>query len=125
MVPGLQVYAPFLSAGKAVVDAEFEVMDLTLCNSTEAESIDFIVKVCHPHGGPFEGSVLTAGAFYRLRLLLLTLLLTLKTHVLGGQMTRNYSSVVVGFGGGVVGDAAVTATGVSAAVLCGSGNHYQ
>ncbi|CAM9696762.1 unnamed protein product, partial [Laminaria digitata] len=38
------IYEPFLLAGKAVVDAEFEVMDLSLCNSTEAESIDFIVK---------------------------------------------------------------------------------
>lgn len=44
-MPVSQVYAPFIAAGKAVVDAEFEVANLDLCNSTEAESIDFIVKV--------------------------------------------------------------------------------
>lgn len=39
-----QVYAPFFAAGKAVLNAEFEVSSLDFCN-TIAESIDSIVKV--------------------------------------------------------------------------------
>ena len=35
-----------MSAGKAVLDAEFSVGDLSLCNDTLTTVIDFIVKVC-------------------------------------------------------------------------------
>ncbi|CAN0008697.1 unnamed protein product, partial [Ectocarpus fasciculatus] len=37
-------YAPFVTAGKAVLDAEFAVEDLSLCNDTLWHPIDFIVK---------------------------------------------------------------------------------
>ncbi|CAN0178030.1 unnamed protein product, partial [Ectocarpus sp. 8 AP-2014] len=38
-------YGPFVTAGKAVLDAEFAVRDLGLCNDTLWHPIDFIVKV--------------------------------------------------------------------------------
>ncbi|CAB1118874.1 unnamed protein product [Ectocarpus sp. CCAP 1310/34] len=37
-------YGPFVTAGKAVLDAEFAVQDLGLCNDTLWHPIDFIVK---------------------------------------------------------------------------------
>ncbi|CAM9179404.1 unnamed protein product [Pylaiella littoralis] len=37
-------YTPFTAAGKAVLDAEFEVADLSLCDDTLWYPIDFIVK---------------------------------------------------------------------------------
>eukprot|EP00752_Nemacystus_decipiens_P017848 g16004.t1 len=38
------MYIPFMAAGKAVLDAEFSVGDLSLCNDTLTSLIDFIVK---------------------------------------------------------------------------------
>ncbi|CAM9457551.1 unnamed protein product [Scytosiphon promiscuus] len=39
-----QDFAPFTAAGKAVLDAEFGLQDLSVCNDTRWSSIDFIVK---------------------------------------------------------------------------------
>lgn len=53
-----QAYTPFMSAGKAVLDAEFSVGDLGLCNDTLTTVIDFIVKVLRVSRARAWGGVL-------------------------------------------------------------------
>jgi len=63
-----QAYEPFINAGKAVLDAEFEVGDLGLCNDTRWDSIDFIVKVSARAGIVSVGTVTVDCSFVRFML---------------------------------------------------------